>query len=86
MSQMQKILQEDIMDNIPSDCDNEYLILLWQLLLKYNSSKFPQGTFSFFIADLIFIVLQNSFSPNFYSPRHKEKIPTFIKVNDPFIY
>lgn len=86
MSQMQKIFQEDIMENIPSYGDNEYLILLWQLLIRYNPSNFPQGNFSFFIADLIFLFSQNSFSPSLYGPKNKKKIPMFIKVNDPFIY
>jgi len=86
ITQMQKIVQKDIMNNMSYYDDNEHLIALWQLLLKYNSSNSSQDTFSLFIADLIVLLSQKSIYPNLHSYRHKKTIPMSMKVNSLFIY
>jgi len=86
LKQIQKMLENDIVNCSTSSLKSQYLISFWQLLSKYQSHNLTMiSTFSSFLFELTNIVLSSSTLKKLNNCADKKKIPSFIKIEDIYI-
>ena len=87
INQLQKLLQNQIIDCFELSFDNTYYFSLWQLLSKYKSYDFSQDLISSFIMDIFHLISFNRNNPYQASLVDSKKIiPSDMKVNNISIY
>jgi DNA polymerase-3 subunit gamma/tau len=83
INQIQNIIEENIVNDTNLIFDNDYLIKLFQLLIKSNSSDFYENRLSFFLSKLIAVILNTSstnYFDNLFNDHLKKNIPSNLKV------
>jgi len=86
LTQIQKMLENDIVNCSPLSLKSEHLISLCQLLSKYQShNSFTTNIFSSFLFELISVILKFSVSKKSNSSLNKKKVPNFIKIDNIYI-
>jgi hypothetical protein len=83
INQIQNILEENIVNDTNSILNNDYLIKLFQLLIKSNSSDFYENRLSFFLSNLIAVILETSsisYLDHLSNHNVKKNIPSNLKV------
>jgi len=86
LTQIQKMLEDDIVNGSPLSLKSQYLLSLWQLLLKYQSlNSFTNSIFSSFLFELINLVLKSSTPKKSNNFVEKKKVPSLIKIGNIYI-
>jgi DNA polymerase III subunit gamma/tau len=85
INQIQTMLEYEIINSHSSSFKSEYLVCIWQLLLKYHSHNFSNIVFSSFLFELINIPLRSHTFKESNSLVGKKKIPSFIKMKNIYI-
>ena len=89
INQIQNILEENIVNNTTLILNNNYLIKLFQLLIKSNSSDFYENRLSFFLSKLIAIILNSpptNLHDHLFNGHVKKNIPTNLKVQTFYVH
>lgn len=89
INQIQNIIEENIVNDTNLIFDNDYLIKLFQLLVKFNSSDFYENRLSFFLSKLIAIILNTSYTnycDDFFNDHVKTNIPSNLKVQTFYVH
>lgn len=82
INQIQRMLEDEIIRSDSSSLKSEYLVSIWQLLLKYQSNNFSSTDFSSLIFQLINIYLRSPVFKESNTLVGRKKIPSFIKIKD----
>lgn len=86
LTQIQKMLENEIVNSSSSSLKSQHLISLWQLLSKYHSyNSCSTSIFSSFLFELTNVVSKFSTSKNSNTFFKKKKVPSFIKIDDIYI-
>ena len=86
LTQIQKMLENEIVNSSSSSLKSQHLISLWQLLSKYHSyNSCSTSIFSSFLFELTNVVSKFSTSKNSNTFFNKKKVPSFIKIDDIYI-
>ena len=85
INQIQTMLEYEIINSHSSSFKSEYLVSIWQLLLKYKSHNFSNVVFSSFLFELINIQLKSPILKQSNTFVGKKKIPSFIKMKNIYI-
>jgi hypothetical protein len=89
INQIQNILEENIVNDTNSILNNDYLIKLFQLLIKSNSSDFYENRLSFFLSKLIAIILDTpstNYLDDLFNDHVKKNIPSNLKVQTFYVH
>ena len=89
INQFQNILEENIVNDTNLILNNNYLIKLFQLLIKSNSSDFYENRLSFFLSNLIAVILDTSstsYLDHLFNDNVKKNIPTNLKVQTFYVH
>ena len=86
LTQIQQMLENEIVNSSSSSLKSQHLISLWQLLSKYHSyNSCSTSIFSSFLFELTNVVSKFSTSKNSNTFFNKKKVPSFIKIDDIYI-
>jgi DNA polymerase-3 subunit gamma/tau len=85
INQIQTMLEYEIINSHSSSFKSEYLVCIWQLLLKYHSHNFSNIVFSSFLFELINILLTSHTFKESNSLVGEKKIPSFIKMKNIYV-
>lgn len=86
LTQIQKMLENEIVNSSSSSLKSEHLISLWQLLSKYHSyNSCSTSIFSSFLFELTNVFSKFSTSKNSNASLNKKKVPGFIKIDNIYI-
>jgi DNA polymerase-3 subunit gamma/tau len=86
ISQIQTMLEYEIINNNSSSFKTEYLVSIWQVFLKYNSHNSSNIIFSYFLLELIKIPLRSTIFKESNSSVGRKKILSFIKMKNIYIF
>jgi hypothetical protein len=89
INQFQNILEENIVNDTNLILNNNYLIKLFQLLIKSNSSDFYENRLSFFLSNLIAVILETSsisYLDHLSNHNVKKNIPSNLKVQTFYVH
>ena len=86
LTQIQQMLENEIVNSSSSSLKSQHLISLWQLLSKYHSyNSSSTSIFSSFLFELTNVVSKFSTSKNSNASLNKKKVPGFIKIDNIYI-